>query len=198
MSSSSSIRVFVQWSEQTVFAGENIECQITFRNVAAIDSISKPLPHFTGFNGFTPRGEKQRKMTSLQTTVAQNKSHTLANTRIMPISRGHRATLSLNVPTGEGGSQRGSVLRNGGPSEVGKKERSHRRSVSIISLGITEGAGDETTSQLGLGERSRRLRGHTRASSLQIIPRRSGGNGSGPLSGKLHIIWRGEAVNPIN
>jgi RAB6A-GEF complex partner protein 2 len=188
MSSNSNIRVFVQWSEQTVFAGENIECQITFRNVAVVNKISKPLSHPVGLNGYAPTESKQRKTTSLRTTVMQDRNHTAANMRTMPISRGHQATLSFNMTVGET-SQGDSLQGKGNPNEAEVKEHSHRRSVSIISLGITESGGDETASHLSLGERSRHpSRRHARASSLQIIPRRPGANISGPLSGRLTII----------
>jgi hypothetical protein len=30
----SNIQVFVKWRDQTIFAGENVECTITFKNVA--------------------------------------------------------------------------------------------------------------------------------------------------------------------
>ena len=32
----SDLQVFVKWKEQTVFAGEDVECTITFKNVAEI------------------------------------------------------------------------------------------------------------------------------------------------------------------
>ncbi|SPO03481.1 related to RGP1 Reduced growth phenotype protein [Cephalotrichum gorgonifer] len=39
---SSDVRVFVKWHEQTVFAGEEVKCTITFRNVASIPNILTP------------------------------------------------------------------------------------------------------------------------------------------------------------
>ncbi|KAG7125262.1 hypothetical protein HYQ45_013265 [Verticillium longisporum] len=39
--SSSNIRVFIRWDDQTVFAGEEIKCTITFKNVAADPSQHK-------------------------------------------------------------------------------------------------------------------------------------------------------------
>jgi hypothetical protein len=186
LSSTSNIRVFVQWSEQTVFAGENIECQITFKNVAAITNAPRSSSHPGRLNGFAPGGGRERKSTPLQTPAAQGKNSTSKNSRAAPSSRGHRSTLSLNVPVGSGRSNQGPGPRNSGHSEVGKEERSHKRSVSIISLGISEDPGDEAITQRSFAEGSRRpSRGHVRASSLQIIPRRSGTNGAGPLSGRF-------------
>ncbi|KAL8366058.1 hypothetical protein RB595_004709 [Gaeumannomyces hyphopodioides] len=42
--SSSTIRVFVRWHDQTVFAGEEVKCTITFRNVAAAPNSAGLAP----------------------------------------------------------------------------------------------------------------------------------------------------------
>jgi RAB6A-GEF complex partner protein 2 len=182
----SNIRVFVQWSEQTVFAGEDIECQITFKNVAAVPNAPRSSSHPGSLNGFTPGGGRERKSTPLQTPAAQGKNNISQNSRTAPSSRGHRSTLSLNVPVGSERSNPGPGPRNSGHGQVGTEERSHKRSVSIISLGISEDPGDEAITQRNVAEGSRRpSRGHVRASSLQIVPRRSGTNGAGPLSGRF-------------
>src|SRR5277367_3160708 len=96
----SNIRVFVQWSEQTVFAGEDIECQITFKNVAAVPNAPRSSSHPGSLNGFTPGGGRERKSTPLQTPAAQGNNNISQNSRTAPSSRGHRSTLSLNVPVG--------------------------------------------------------------------------------------------------
>jgi len=184
--STSNIRVFVQWSEQTVFAGEDIECQITFKNVATVPNAPRSSSHPGSLNGFTPGGGRERKTMPLQPPAAQGKNNTLQNSRAAPSGRGHRSTLSLNVPVSSGRSNQGPGPRDSGHSEVGTEERSHKRSVSIISLGISEDPGDEAITQRNATEGSRRpSRGHVRASSLQIVPRRSGTNGAGPLSGRF-------------
>jgi hypothetical protein len=184
--STSNIRVFVQWSEQTIFAGEDIECQITFKNVAAVPNAPSSSPHPGSLNGFTTGGGRERKSTPLRTPAAPGKNNISQSSRAAPSGRGHRSTLSLNVPVGSGRSNQTDVPRNSGHSEVGQEERSHKRSVSIISLGISEDPGDEASTQRNVAEGSRRpSRGHIRASSLQIIPRRSGTNGARPLSGRF-------------
>jgi RAB6A-GEF complex partner protein 2 len=183
--SPSNIRVFVQWSEQTVFAGEDIKCQIIFKNVAAVPNEARSSSHSGSLNGFAPGGGRGRKGNPLQTPTAQGKNTVSQNSRAVPSGRGHRSALSLNVPVGSGRSNQGSGLRSSGHIEVGTEDRSHKRSVSIISLGISEDPGVEAIAQLNVAEGSRRpSRGHIRASSLQIVPRRSGTNGAGPLSGR--------------
>jgi hypothetical protein len=187
---SSNIKVFVLWSRHTVFAGEEIECQITFKNVAPTNSNPKPTSRPSGNNGFAPGGERQRKTTPLQASAAQARGHAATNSRSNNV-KGHRASFSLNLPVGEARLP----LRSPGPrtataSDAGTEERSHRRSVSIISLGITEAGGEESASPRSFTEGPRRpIRGHGRASSLQIVPRsrRPSLGGGGPLSGKVQI-----------
>lgn len=178
----SNIRVFVQWTEQTVFAGEDIECQITFKNVATTPVPSKSSLHPPASNGFAT-GDRQRKA-----PAAQIKGNTTLSPRSGPTSRGHRTTLSLNVPVGAGRSQPGSSPWNGGPPKATKEGGTHKRSVSIISIGASESAADDVASHGSVPERPRRMsRGHGRSASLQIVPRRHGVNG-GPTSGKWHCL----------
>jgi RAB6A-GEF complex partner protein 2 len=185
LQSTSNIRVFVQWSEQTVFAGEDIECQITFKNIAAIPNAPTSSPHPGSLNGFSPSEGRERKSTPLETPAAQGKNIS-QNSRAVPSSQGHRSTLSLNVPVGGGRSNQGRGPKASGHNDVGIEGRSHKRSVSIISLGISEDPGDEAITHRNVTEGSRRpSRGHARASSLQIVPRRTGTNGAGPLSGRV-------------
>jgi hypothetical protein len=174
------IRVFVQWTEQTVFAGEDIECQITFKNVATTPTPSRTTLHPASANGFAPGGERQRKGPS-----TQSKNSATSNHKPLPPNRGHRATLSLNAPVGVGRPQPSSRSWTEGPPKVGKDGSSHKRSVSIISIGASEGAVDDGASHSSLIEGSRRIpRGHGRSASLQIVPRRQGING-GPPSGRI-------------
>lgn len=176
LASSSNIRVFVQWSEPTVFAGEDVECQITFKNVAAVPHAPRSSSNPSSLNGF-PGGERQWKTTPNSTSP---------DPRAVISNRGHRSALSLNVSAGNRHLNQSSGIRDSRRKEAGTEERSHRRSVSIISLGISDLPGDETATQRNVGDGSRRPpRGHMRSSSLQIVPRRPGTNGAGPMSGKF-------------
>ncbi|KAI9739382.1 MAG: hypothetical protein M1818_005070 [Claussenomyces sp. TS43310] len=184
----SGIRVFVQWSEQTVFAGENIECQITFKNIAPPSNSPGDGSHSARTNGFSLNGERSRKPLSSQTPTHQARHITSQHSHPPMSSRGHRSTLSLNVLPGDARLQRTPESSKDESGKVGLGEASHRRSVSIISLGRGEGLVDDLGSQgnLGVGQR-RPSRGHTRAASLQIVPRRSNGNW-GPVSAPLSYL----------
>lgn len=177
------IRVFVQWTEQTVFAGEDVECEITFKNIATVPTPSRTSLHPSSANGFAS-GDRHRKPPS------QTKNGSIASTRPTRPTRGHRTTLSLNVPAGIGRSQPPSESWNG-PVSVAREGGSHKRSVSIISIGGPESSVVGDISANGsVTERPRISKGHGRSASLQIVPRRHGVNG-GPPSGMLRPKFLG-------
>jgi hypothetical protein len=183
MSTPSNIRVFVKWAEQTVFAGENIECQITFKNVANIPSPSKHNAYSLAANA-SAGVERQRKSSPLHTVTPQTRNTAPQLQRPPPVTRGHRSTLSLNVSSADLRSQRGTSSWKDGHVAAGGEDRGHRRSVSIMSIGHNDNVNDDLASQSSLGTPSRRpSRGHARSASLQIVPRRSNGSGGGPTSG---------------
>ncbi|KAL6705543.1 Golgi membrane exchange factor (Ric1p-Rgp1p) subunit [Coniothyrium glycines] len=164
--SASNIRVFVQWKDSTVFAGEDIECTITFKNVAPLEARERsPIRKQ---NGYAP-GERQRKLppvhSSTRPTMSRNSS--FASQLPPPNLRGHRPALSLHT-TSTIGAPRSPVPpsaasgnNTGGPRPG--------RSLSIISLGAE--AGTEASHERGVQIR-RPVRGHARSASLQVVPGR--------------------------
>ncbi|KAI9819446.1 MAG: hypothetical protein M1832_004009 [Thelocarpon impressellum] len=177
----SSIRAFVQWADQTVFAGEDVECKITFKNVAPAPGAARATPQPPKLHGFSPGGERQRKTVPLQGAAnsARPGHGTPQSPRSpQPAPKGHRPTLSLNVPVSTGGRP---------SSALGELGHRHKRSVSIISLGSEAGTDDAQGGALqGHGQPQsaagrRPGRGHGRSASLQVLPRRPAMNG-GPLS----------------
>lgn len=196
--SSSTIRVFVQWKEQTVFAGEDIECQITFKNVAPPPTPRAPHPSTSTSNAFSPAARKS----------AHVKNGSPLNPHPSHQGKGHRSTLSLNVPAGPirappastSWSARNAATKS--PRDGGQ----HKRSVSIISIGATESVPEDTASHHGsLVERPRNLsRGHGRSASLQIVPRGLGINGA-PIpckqciySGTMSVLILYSSVSALN
>lgn len=183
----SNIRVFIQWREQTVFAGEDIECQITFKNVATTPASSKSPLHPSGSNGFLQSPERHRRPPS------QIKNSALSPRPAVPNRGGHRSSLSLTVPP-ESVHSKQSEQWSRGTSRPGRGGEGHKRSVSIISMGASESAVDEVASHGSLAERpGRGARGHGRSASLQIVPRRNGVHG-GPMTGIYFSIARKEIV----
>ena len=165
--SASNIRVFVQWKDSTVFAGEDIECTITFKNVAPPEGRDRSPVR--GQNGFATGGERQRKLPPVHSSTRPSVSRNSSFASQLPPSqvRGHRPALSLHTPSTVGG-RRSPVP----PSVIHANNTGtpkHGRSVSIVSLGTD--VGTEVSHERGIPIR-RPARGHGRSASLQVVPGR--------------------------
>ncbi|KAI0112065.1 Rgp1-domain-containing protein [Nemania sp. FL0031] len=174
---STNIRVFIKWDDQTVFAGEEIRCQITFKNVAPSPSQSQPLQP-------SPRPDRTRQPSPLLSPRGPS-----SNGLTPPLSaRSHRSTLSLNVPS------TGSRLRNSVPqwpppqlpvsAPPQKPAHAHKRSLSIVSMGSNATIEDQGHGNNSQTRPQRPHRGHGRSASLQIVPR-AGITTNGPQSAAL-------------
>ncbi|KAI1179688.1 Rgp1-domain-containing protein [Nemania sp. FL0916] len=181
---STNIRVFIKWDDQTVFAGEDIRCQITFKNVAASPGQQQRPPLQS-----SPKPDRPRQPSPLLSPRGGT-----SNGLTPPSSaRSHRSTLSLNVPS------TGSRLRNSVPqwpppqlpvsppvpAGAPAQGHAHKRSLSIVSMGSNAAAVDDQVYSNGPQTRPQRpTRGHGRSASLQIIPR-AGAAPNGPQSAAL-------------
>ncbi|KAL5051452.1 hypothetical protein BDW71DRAFT_193800 [Aspergillus fruticulosus] len=170
---SSDIQVFVKWKDQSIFAGEDVECTITFKNVAerSEDANNGQSPHLRKQSraAVTPRSD------SFSLRLPSNPFRN-PNRRSYPVSPrkspSHRVSSSVSSPLiGSHSFPPPSTPRNG--LSAGHK---HKRSISILSIdsegGISSIAGDKsprTPSQL---THSRPVRGHGRSASLQVVSRR--------------------------
>lgn len=184
-SSSSSIRVFIRWSEHSVFAGEDVNCEITFKNVASLQDPNRGLVQ-NGRIHAPVSSDRIRKHPPL-TSAASNLRRSVSTRPAAP-DRGHRSTLSLNLATTDGRSERGIDSWKDSHSKAGTESGAHRKSVSIISLGQSESALDDSKSHASFAPGSRRpSKTHGRAASLQIVPRRNNLSigSTGPPSGKF-------------
>jgi hypothetical protein len=165
--SASNTRVFVQWKNSTVFAGEDIECTITFKNIASPEGPDRSPARRQ--NGFATGGERQRKLppvhSSTRPSVSRNSS--FASQLPPPHLRGHRPALSLHTPSTVGG-RRSPVPPSVAPGN-NPGGQTHGRSLSIISLGTD--AATEVSHERGIPIR-RPARGHGRSASLQVVPGR--------------------------
>ncbi|KAI9681410.1 MAG: hypothetical protein M1817_002693 [Caeruleum heppii] len=170
----SNIRVFVEWDEPMVFAGEEIRCSITFKNLTPSPVSSRAGPHPLTPDIPITGAERQRKTESLQRPPPLSRHKSVQHARGGPAQRrGHRPTLSLNVPV-RTGSGPASSAPNGSASS-----HKHKRSVSIISLGADD---DEPAPSPAHSAVGRRPFGHGRSASLQVLPRRGVGPTSLPMS----------------
>ncbi|KAI0137268.1 Rgp1-domain-containing protein [Xylariales sp. AK1849] len=158
----SSIRVFIHWNDQTVFAGEEIKCRITFKNVA------RPLNQH-------PHQERQRQPSPLLGTPRKPNINNGLTPPVSARGRGHRSTLSLNVPSSHTRSKSSSTtpwLPNQ-PAPT-RPSHAHKRSLSIVSIGSAATEVEQPHSNGMRGAPQRPGRGHGRSASLQISPRASG------------------------
>lgn len=156
--SNSNIRVQIQWRNQTVFAGEDVKCVITFKNVA---QDAEP-----------PKTERQKFKPSLASPRARGGTGSL-NASTPPISnRGHRrSALSLSLPSTTTSSHNRSVPVQWPPSagsEGGRPGHRHQRSLSIVSIGSTGGPDDSLQRLESVTKSAAPPRAHNRAASLQI------------------------------
>lgn len=183
---SGNIRVFVRWDDDsTVFAGEELKCTIAFKNIAApaAPGLSNSHP-----NQLKPPSHQLRPSSSSNPSsrLAPPPS-TLALSSTSNPRRGHRSTSSFNVPpTKTTRSRTGSIPWSPTPLPPSDSQssngHSHRRSVSIVSIGSVASVDSQATSNAG-STVSRPGRGHGRSASLQIVSR--GPVLPGPKSGTL-------------
>ncbi|KAH0442215.1 hypothetical protein CcaCcLH18_01653 [Colletotrichum camelliae] len=172
-SSNSNIRVFIRWHDQTVFAGEEIKCTITFKNIARDSSQQRQSQLLT------PTDRPRHASPLLR--AKSNAGLTPPNSAQ---TRGHRSALSLNVPAAQSRRRSGSVPWPSPltPNAAEHRGNGHQKSVSIVSIGSTSTVADETQSNASSTKSQRPGRGHARASSLQIVPRGTALGLAGPHS----------------
>lgn len=170
----SNIQVFVKWKDQTIFAGENVECTITFKNVAE-----------TGADGIHgAEGGHQRKISRVANHTSNNSEsffslnspkNLFSSRRSASISSQkkaahQRAASSLSSPLVGSHSfppNSPSTPRSWQPGH------SHKRSVSILSID-SEGQPEKPVPVHNLSSsRNRPARGHGRSASLQVAPKRN-------------------------
>ncbi|KAK7921164.1 hypothetical protein PG985_009186 [Apiospora marii] len=170
--SSSNIRVFIHWNDQTVFAGEDVKCNITFKNVA------RPIQ--TSHN--TPL-DRSRQPSPLLGTPRKPSSNSIGLAPPTPNrGRGHRSTLSLNVPASSARSRNATTQWiPPQPPPTTRPGHVHKRSLSIVSLGSNATVEEQSQSNGSIGSNGSKTspqrpgRGHGRSASLQISSRGNGG-----------------------
>ncbi|KAI1403711.1 Rgp1-domain-containing protein [Hypoxylon fuscum] len=186
---SSNIRVFITWDDQTVFAGEDIKCQITFKNIAPGPNQSRSS---SNHHPSTPIAERSRQPSPLLSP------RTKSNNGLTPPvpSRGHRSTLSLTVPPTSsrlrGAPQQWASTQHPSPQRPG---HTHKRSLSIVSIGSAATIEEQSHLNASPARSQRPSRGHGRSASLQISPR--GGLINGPHSAALPRRPFGPELSPV-
>ncbi|KAE8131186.1 Rgp1-domain-containing protein [Aspergillus pseudotamarii] len=167
----SDIQVFVKWKDQTIFAGEDVECTITFKNVVEGNVESNngrqlsPQRKSSRPGSSTPHSDSFFSLKSPRNLFSNpNRRSSTTFSRRTP---SHRVSSSLSSPlVGSHSFPPPSTPRNGPPPS-----HKHKRSISILSID-SEGGGDRTPKTSSPFNRSRPARGHGRSASLQVVPKR--------------------------
>ncbi|KAI1781013.1 Rgp1-domain-containing protein [Hypoxylon cercidicola] len=186
----SNIRVFVTWDDQTVFAGEDIKCQITFKNIAPSPNQARSSSQHR--QPPTPIAERSRQPSPLLSP------RTKPNNGLTPpgASRGHRSTLSLTVPPTSSrlrGPPQQWTPTQPSPQRPG---HAHKRSLSIVSIGSAATIEEQSHTNAAPARPQRPNRGHGRSASLQISPRGALISG-GPHSAALPRRPFGSENSPV-
>ena len=185
----SDIQVFVRFKEPSVFAGEQLDCTITFKNVASEQYDASPLDAKSGRHSRRVSLAEQLATTPRGNNAGWSKENprlaaaALQSPRSI-ISRVHRATASLSIPKSSG-TPIGTPSTPYREKTVVRPGPNHQRSVSIISAGSAD-VGDDYDSQKSarIPERLRSDVSHRRTSTLQVYPERSMGLGKEGLPGE--------------
>ena len=168
------LRVLVQWADGPIFAGEDVKCKITFKNVAPSSNELESDNAITKLKGVGLSGNRRQKAGPLQSPASRISRASSQSAQRQPgLAQGHRQTLPLNVPSSKilTKPNRGSAVA---PQDAAAlTERKHQRSLSIISLGGSEADGKESPVRDSAGPRHPPRRGHMRSTSLQVMPKRT-------------------------
>ncbi|PGH23469.1 hypothetical protein AJ80_02423 [Polytolypa hystricis UAMH7299] len=197
----SDIQVFVRWKEQAIFAGEDVECTITFKNVAPSPSAPDsdvPLNHYR--RGSRPangvvNGANYSPAKSLNPFTFNARRSQPSSPRVrQTFERTHRPAASLSSPLAFSHSFPPTVSGNNnvGPGHGHR----HKRSVSIISLEPDKSGERKHVAQ---PFSPRPGRGHARSASVQVPPRRNEAYGNTYPSGHRSPMNRlASADSPSN
>ena len=185
----SDIRVSVQWKNSTVFAGEDIECTITFKNIALARSVRRspsPNPHTASHGSHRERWKETLPMrpANAPTSAMHRKSPSLSGFS-QSHARTHKQASSLNSANGFPKSPMVDV-HDGTPNTSTLGGNKHRKSVSIVT--IRGEAADETSPHSQLLNSGHSGHYHARTTSLHVVPRRNGLPSNGPL-GTSHFAY---------
>ncbi|PGH12797.1 hypothetical protein AJ79_04021 [Helicocarpus griseus UAMH5409] len=163
----SDIQVFVRWKEQTIFAGEDVECTITFKNVTPSDSStdvsasrkharrgSRPMNGVVNGGNYSPAKSLNPFSFNNRRSVASSPRN-----RQQAFDKSHRATASLSSPLAFSHSF---PPTNNGTQRPGHR---HKRSVSIISVEPEKQGGPPVSQRGG--------KSHARSASFHLFSKRN-------------------------
>ena len=183
----SDLEVSVRFREQCIFAGEELACTITLKNVADI--------HLNTPNALEGGRSSRRNSISQLAAMSMRGGRGAQNPRVITtFGRGemksHKATMSLNTPLS---------AASDGPSPMGpplqRPPHQHQRSISIIS------GPKNVLSKSPIGssnlDNTRPAMGHSRSSTVHTFLGTSNGSSGGTQQNGLQIPSRSRSRSPL-
>ncbi|KAL8748234.1 MAG: hypothetical protein Q9184_007481 [Pyrenodesmia sp. 2 TL-2023] len=147
--------------------GENVECVITFKNMAPVVDSKPPAPQVRN----NDTAHELRKDTNSASSVYQTNAYTSLLSSNVNSRKGHQNTTSLNRLDGQTTGAPGATTPSYRQPDHAITSGRHKRSVSIVSIGGI--APSPANKRHGVPTSRRPGRGHGRAASLQLLPGRS-------------------------
>lgn len=179
----SNLRVFVSFKEDTIFAGEDIEATITFKNVEPLKPPQERSKQRGGVNVPPIRespASTQRPPSQPASRTAHSRQPSIASHNSKPPPRpasvrrqsqlGHRQALSLNVLESSPRKDQVNLPPSAGtaPGTPRRGSQSHGRSVSIVSIGSdADKQGKRASTTRESGKPVLKL---SRSASVQVTP----------------------------
>lgn len=177
-----------------MYAGEEIECIITFKNIATVPSQQQrtngALPHAgarddagTRRGSMAPSTAHSRRASIAQGKAPLSRAPSISSARGVPPTRGHRPNLSINVVSA--GSRTGlqsAPLQANTPSTAFRPMKGHGRSLSIMSFG-SDAPSDGRAPPAPVAAGKKPSKAHGRSASLQVMPRQPTQQTSPALAG---------------
>jgi hypothetical protein len=155
---SSDIRVFVQWKEPAVFAGDELDCTITFRNSKVLNPLPTPNAALTRSPRswqIVERSHKTSYSLNSAVTSAPRSRETSFSTRGHEIRPNHKSQRSVSIVS-LGGSESGTHSSDVQPKVTGNHPGRHIRAASLQVLPKPGGSSGEGPAS-GMGGLSSRL-----------------------------------------
>lgn len=166
----SNIRVFVRWHEQVVFAGEEVKCTITFRNVTRTGPESpNPSSALSTPTTLRPAVSSPSVLSSRRSHPARGGSGSpvVASPGLTPppVARGHhRSSLSVSVPSAASRARSESLSWLQSPTTPGPSTVT-----SSSGRSVRNGNGSANTAGAGGGGPEGRGHAHGHKRSVSIV-----------------------------
>ena len=172
-----------------MFAGEDVECVITFKNVSQAQFYPpkspspNSQPRVAGFG--RDRWKESLPQHSANRSLGHTRNNSISNAEkpSQAISRSHKPALSLSTSHDTRQNPAIGLKDTTKPTVNSGHNGRHRRSVSIVSIGGDPLQYDQKQRQASTSKRPGR--NHARAASLQGIPWKMGMGKFGSTSGKM-------------